>query len=194
MPIITVLASAQVKIAPSTCYAARTRPPSARQVRDAELVPHLIGLWRDHYRVYGARKLWKAARRAGRDVGRDQVARLMRVAGIEGVRHGRQVRTTRPDPAAPRHLDLVRRNFTAKEPNQLWVTDLTYVPTWAGVAYVYFIVDVRCRIIVGWRVAGHMRAEMVLEAMEMAQWSRGTASTDCGVTKRSACCRPARCR
>ena len=173
-PIITTLAEAKVKIAPSNYYAAKSRPPSARRLRDEQLIPQLTALWKDNYRVYGARKLWKAARRAGHQVGRDQVARLMRAAGIEGVRRGRQVRTTRPDPAAPRHPDLVKRNFTAKAPNQLWVTDLTYVPTWAGVAYVCFIVDVYSRSIVGWRVAGHMRTEMVLDAIEMARWSRGT--------------------
>ncbi len=124
-PIITTLASAKVKIAPSSYYAAKSRPPSARRQRDEQLIPQLRALWEDNYRVYDARKLWKAARRTGHDIGRDQVARLMRTAGIEGVRRGRQVRTTRPDPAAPRHPDLVKRDFTAKAPNQLWVTDLT---------------------------------------------------------------------
>jgi putative transposase len=139
------------------------------------LITVLVGLWTANYRVYGARKLWKAARRAGQDVGRDQVARLMRVAGIHGVRRGKRVRTTTPDPAAARHPDLVGRDFTAAAPNQLWVTDLTFVPTWAGVAYVCFIVDAFSRMIVGWRVAGHMRTTMVLDALEMARWSRGIA-------------------
>jgi putative transposase len=133
----------------------------------------LVQLWEDNYRVYGARKLWKTARRAGHDLGRDQVARLMRAAGIAGVRRGKRVRTTKPDPGAPRHPDLVGRDFTANAPNQLWVTDLTFVPTWAGVAYVCFIVDAYSRMIVGWRVAGHMRTTMVLDAIEMARWSRG---------------------
>ena len=100
------------------------------------MAPVLKQLWEDNYRVYGARKLWKAARRAGHDIGRDQVARLMREAGIVGVRRGKRVRTTKADPGAPRHPDLVGRDFTATAPNQLWVTDLTFVPTWAGVAYV----------------------------------------------------------
>ncbi len=130
-------------------------------------------LWKDNYCVYGAHKLWKTARRAGHDVGRDQVARLMRAAGIEGVRRGKRVRTTKPDPGAGRHPDLVKRNFTATAPNQLWVTDLTYVPTWAGVAYVCFITDAFSRMIVGWRVASNMRTTMVLDAIEMARWSRG---------------------
>jgi putative transposase len=97
----------------------------------------------------------------------------MRAGGLVGVRRGKRVRTTRADPGAPRHPDLVKRDFTATAPNQLWVTDLTYVPTWAGVAYVCFIVDVYSRMIVGWRVAGHMRTEMVLDAIEMARWTRG---------------------
>jgi putative transposase len=106
-------------------------------------------------------------------VGRDQVARLMRDAGIEGVRRGKRVRTTKPGPEVGRHPDLVGRDFTASAPNQLWVTDLTYVPTWAGVAYVCFITDAFSRMIVGWRVASNMRTTMVLDAIEMARWSRG---------------------
>jgi putative transposase len=135
--------------------------------------PILVQLWEDNYRVYGARKLWKAARRAGHDIGRDQVARLMRAAGIAGARRGKRVRTTKPDPGSPRHPDLVGRDFTATAPNQLWVTDLTFVPTWAGIAYVCFITDAFSRMIVGWRVASHMRTPMVLDAIEMARWNRG---------------------
>ncbi|MDH6246471.1 putative transposase [Mycobacterium sp. OTB74] len=160
-------------MAPSTYYAAKTRPPSARARRDAMIGPALKALWEDNYRVYGARKLWKAARRAGHDVGRDQVARHMRAAGIVGARRGKRVRTTKPDRAAARHPDLVGRDFTANAPNRLWVTDLTFVPTWAGVAYVCFIVDAFSRMIVGWRVAPHMRTTMVLDAIEMARWPRG---------------------
>lgn len=173
-PICTVLRAAGVQVAPSTYYAAKTRSPSARAVRDAELRRALRALWEDNYRVYGARKLCKAARRAGHDVGRDQVARLMRAEGIEGARRTKRVRTTRPDPGVPRHPDLVRRDFTATAPNRLWVTDLTFVPIWAGVAYVCFITDAFSRMIVGWRVASHMRTGMVLDAIEMARWSRGT--------------------
>jgi putative transposase len=157
-----------VSVAPSTYYAAKTRGPSQRAQRDAVLGPALIQLWKDNYCVYGAHKLWKTARRAGHDVGRDQVARLMRAAGIEGVRRGKRVRTTKPDLGAGRHPDLVKRNFTATAPNQLWVTDLTYVPTWAGVAYVCFIVDAYSRMIVGWQLASHMRTDLVLDARRMA--------------------------
>ncbi|WP_237682919.1 IS3 family transposase [Mycolicibacterium agri] len=155
----------------------RQNPPAVRGARRGP-GPALRQLWEDNYCVYGARKLWKTARRAGHDVGRDQVARLMRAVGIQGVRRGKRVRTTKPDPAAARHPDLVKRKFTATAPNQLWVTDLTFVPTWAGVAYVCFIVDAYSRMIVGWRVASHMRTTMVLDAIEMARWSRGNQLPD----------------
>lgn len=161
-------------IASSTYYDNKTRPLSARAIRDAMLLPILLALFHANYKVYGARKLWKAARRAGYDIGRDQTARLMRVLGIQGVRRGRRVRTTRPDSDAARPADLVERDFTADTPNRLWVTDLTYVPIWAGVAYACFIVDAFSRMIVGWRVATHMRTQMVLDALEMARSQRGT--------------------
>lgn len=148
-PICTVLRSAGVSMAPSTSYDIKARPPSARAQRDAVVRPALERLWEDNYKVYGARKLWKAARRAGHDVGCDQVARLMRAAGIEGARRGKRVKTTKSDPAADRHPDLVKRKFTAAAPNQLWVTDLTFVPTWPGVAYVCFLIDAFSRMIVG---------------------------------------------
>ena len=163
-----------LQVAPSTYYAAKKRGPSARAIRDAELIPQLFELWEANYSVYGVRKLWKAARRAGIDIGRDQTARLMRAAGIEGVSRSKKVRTTHRDATVPRHPDLVDRDFTATGPNQLWVTDLTFVATWAGIAYVCFIIDVYSRMIVGWRVASHMRTPMVLDAIEMARWSRGT--------------------
>ena len=161
-------------VAPSTYYAARRRPVSARGLRDEALIPVLVGIWEDNYQVYGARKLWKAARRAGLDVGRDQVARLMKIARIQGTTRRRRVRTTRPDPMGVRHPDLVNRMFTARAPNQLWVADLTFVATWAGVAYVCFITDAFSRRIVGWRVAATMRTDMVLDALEMARHTRGT--------------------
>lgn len=128
-PICSVL-----EIAPSTYYAAKNRAPSARAMRDAVLKVTLLALWKANYEVYGIQKLWKAAVRAGEDVGRDQVARLMRELGIAGAKRQKRVRTTRADEQAARHPDLVDRRFVASRPNELWVTDLTYVPTWAGVA------------------------------------------------------------
>jgi putative transposase len=165
-----------MQVAPSSYYAARKRQvaPSARAVRDAVMMPVLLTLWVANRKVYGADKLWKAARRAGHDIGRDQVARLMRQLGIEGVSRLRnKVFTTRADPDAVRAPDLVNRSFTADRPDALWVTDLTYVPTRSGMAYVCFIVDAFSRRIVGWRVAANMKTEMVLDALEMARVSRG---------------------
>lgn len=173
-PICEVLSKAGLQVAPSTYYAAKKREPSARAVRDEELRPVLRQLWEENYQVYGVRKLWKAAVRAGHDIGRDQTGRLMRAEGIQGASRTKRVRTTKADPLAVRHPDLVKRDFTATGANQLWVTDLTYVPTWAGIAYVCFIIDAYSRFIVGWRVASHMRTTMVLDSIEMSRWSRGT--------------------
>jgi putative transposase len=165
-----------LQIAPSTYYAAKRREtsPSARAVRDAVLMQVLMVLWVANRKVYGAHKLWKAARRAGHDIGRDRVARLMRELCIEGIsRRRKKIFTTISDPDATRAPDLVNRNFKATAPNELWVTDLTYVPTRSGMAYVCFIVDAFSRRIVGWRVASNMRTDMVLDALEMARASRG---------------------
>jgi putative transposase len=137
------------------------------------MMPVLLALWVANRKVYGAHKLWKTARRAGHDIGRDQVARLMRQLDIRGVTRRRTMVTTRPDPDAARAADLVDRDFTADRPNALWVTDLTYVPTRSGMAYVCFIVDAFSRRIVGWRVAAHMKTQMVLDALEMARRERG---------------------
>lgn len=163
-----------LQVASSTYYAAKKRPPSARAVRDQVMIPILMALWVTNRKVYGALKLWRAARRAGHDIGRDQVARLMREMAIEGVRRAKAVRTTRPTESADRPEDLVDRDFTATGPNRLWVTDLTHVATHAGTAYVCFIIDAYSRAIVGWRVASNMATSMVLDALEMARRSRGT--------------------
>jgi len=134
----------------------------------------LLGLWTANRKVDGAHKLWRAARRSGHDVGRDQVARLMREMDIEGTsRRRKKVFTTVSAPDATRAPDLVNRNFTAERPDALWVTDITYVPTRSGMASVCFIVDAFSRRIVGWRVASNMRTDMVLDALEMARRSRG---------------------
>ena len=164
-----------LQVAPSTYYAAKARElsPSQRSLRDAVMTQILMVLWVANRKVYGADKLWRAARRAGHDIGRDQVARLMRQAGIAGATRRRKVFTTRRDPEGLRAPDLVERRFTASRPDALWVTDLTYVPTRAGMAYVCFIVDAFSRRIVGWRVATHMRTDMVLDALEMARRARG---------------------
>ena len=164
---------AALQAAPSTYWSAKRRPPSQRSRRDAAMMPILLALWQANYCVYGARKLWVAARRAGHDIGRDQTARLMRRLDIRGVKRTKKVRTTTADPKAGRPPDLVERDFTADAPNRLWVADLTHVPTWSGVAYVCFITDAFSRRIVGWRVAANMATQMVLDALEMARWARG---------------------
>lgn len=172
-PVVTVLRDAGVAVAPSSYYAHKTRPPSKRAVRDAELVVELARIWEANYRVSGVRKVYMAALRAGAGDRLGPVPPADASGRSGGVTRAKTVKTTRPDPAAGRHPDLVKRDFTASGPNQLWVTDLTYVPTWAGVGYVCFITDVYSRMIVGWRVASHMRTGMVLDAIEMARWNRG---------------------
>jgi putative transposase len=163
-----------LQIAPSSYYAAKRRQPSARAISDAELAPKILRAWKDNYQVYGARKLWKQLRREGELVGRDRVARLMRTLGIAGAARGKTRRTTIADPAAVRAPDLVKRQFTATRPNQLWVSDFTYVATWSGTVYVALVIDVFSRLIVGWRSAASMRTELVLDALEMAIWRRAS--------------------
>ena len=125
-----------------------------------------------NYGVYGVRKMHAALRRAGVDIGRDQTGRLMRELGLAGARRGKTKRTTIPDVAAARPADLVEREFTAHRPDQLWVCDLTYIRTWVGFAYLALVVDVFSRRVVGWALAGHMRTELPLEALELAVWTR----------------------
>jgi putative transposase len=167
-----------LEIAPSSYYAAKTRPPSARAVRDAQLKVEIKRVWDDNFQVYGAEKLWRQLGREGIRVGRDRVARLMRELGIRGVVRGARRRTTTPAEADQRPADLVQRDFTAPAPNRLWVADLTYVATWAGFAYVAFVIDAFSRMIVGWRVATTLRASLALDALEMAVWARQDTGLD----------------
>lgn len=163
---------AVLPIAPSTYYAAKDRPPSARQQQDEELLPEVVRVWEDNYRVYGRRKLWAQLNREGIRIGRDRCERLMKQAGIAGVVRGRKPRTTTPDAAVPRAPDLVDRNWQVEAPNRVWVSDFTYVSTWAAMTYVAFVIDVYSRRIVGWRVATSMKTDLVLDALEQAIWSR----------------------
>ncbi len=168
-----------LQVAPSTYYAAKKRSPSARSVRDAELLVQIERVWKDNYEVYGARKVWHALNREGIAVARCTVERLMRAAGLCGaLRGGARPRTTRADPAAVRPADLVDRQFSADRPNALWVADFTYVPTWAGMVYVAFVTDVYSRKIVGWRLDTSMRTDLPLDALEMAIWGRKDAPLD----------------
>jgi putative transposase len=170
--ICRVLAEHGWQIAPATYYAAKTRPPSPRAVRDRQLQPRIAALHAANYGVYGVRKMHAALRREGIEIGRDQTGRLMRTLGLAGVRRGAVRRTTVADGGAVRPADLVERNFSASRPDQLWVTDITYLRTWAGFAYLALVIDVYSRRIVGWALATHLRTELALEALEMAIWSR----------------------
>jgi putative transposase len=163
-----------LQFAPSTYYAAKKRQntPSRHKLRDEELKVQIQRVYDENHQVYGVRKVWRQLRREGIEVARCTVERLMRILGLVGAVRGKTVKTTITDPAAERPDDLVDRDFTASRPNQLWVTDFTYVATWAGFVYVAFVLDVFSRKIVGWRVAGHKRTELVLDALEMAIWSR----------------------
>ena len=163
-----------LQVAPSTYYAAKTRPASARSRSDKALAPTLRRIHAANFDVYGVRKMWLALLPEGQQVGRDRVRRLMRGLGLAGVRRGRSVRTTWPAPLAQRPADLVERRFTAPAPNRLWVSDLTYIATWSGFAYTAFIIDAFSRRIVGWRVAATLRPELALDALEMAIWARAS--------------------
>lgn len=163
-----------LEFAPSTYYAATSRPPSPRRVRDDELKPQIERVHRENFDVYGVEKMWKQLRRQSVAVGRDRVARLMADLNLFGVVRGKAKRTTVPADTEARPADLVGRVFKAVAPNLLWVADLTYVSTWAGTIYVSFVVDVFSRRIVGWRVSSSLRADLALDALEMAIWTRGT--------------------
>ena len=154
--------------------AAVRRTPSARQLKDQMLVPEIARLHAQNYGVYGRRKMHALMRRQGWDIGRDQTERLMRLAGVRGVKKSKRVFTTRSDKTAALPSDLVNRRFTAPAPRRLWVCDVTYVATWSGFAYVAFVTDVYSRRIVGWNVAATLKAEILpLQAPDMAAWDAG---------------------
>jgi putative transposase len=167
-----------LEIAPSSYYARTSRPPSARAVRDAQLKVQIRRVYDQNFQVDGAEKIWRQLKREGIAVGRDRVARLMRQLGIRGVVRGKSRRTTVPGQGDQRPADLVNRQFTAREPNRLWVADLTYVATWAGFCYAAFVIDAYSRAIVGWRVATTLRTTLALDALEMAIWARRDAGLD----------------
>jgi transposase InsO family protein len=162
-------------IAPSTYH------EHARRRRDPERLPHRakrderlrVEVRRVHREsldgVYGADKVWRQLRRERQHVARCTVERLMRAEGLRGAVRGRAFTvTTRPGDESARPADLVKREFSATRPNQLWVADFTYVATWAGFVYVAFVIDVFSRAIVGWRVSRSMRTDLALDALEQA--------------------------
>ena len=164
-------------IAPSTYYEqkAREKDPSrqpARAKRDVQLCGEIRRVRQENFDVYGVRKVWRQLRREGRDVARCTVARLMREMGLQGAVRGRRFKTTKPDSSGARPMDLVERDFNATRPNELWVSDLTYVATWRGFVYVAFVIDVFARLIVGWRATTSLTAGIALDALEQALHER----------------------
>ena len=164
-------------IAPSTYHEhlARRRNPDrapARVRRDAILRGKIRRVFDDNFRVYGVRKVWRQLQREGESVARCTVSRLMRDIGLQGAVRGKRVKTTVSDSSAPCPLDKVNRRFQAPRPNALWVSDFTYVATWAGFVYVAFVVDTFARRIVGWRVSRTAHAGFVLDALEQALHDR----------------------
>ena len=162
-----------LQFAPATYYAARRHEPSQRSVRDEWLKKRAEKVWKEHRSIYGADKLWGQLKREGVQVARCTVERLMRDLGIRGVLRGKAIRTTWPAAAAERPADLVDRKFRAEAPNRLWVADLTYVKTHSGWVYVAFVIDVFSRRVVGWQASRSLRADLALDALEMAIWARG---------------------
>jgi len=172
-----VLSEHGVTIAPSTFYKWLICPISSAQLEEAYLVNELVELYRKNKCVYGVRKMWRAARRAGMRVGRDQVGRLMRIAGIQGVRRGvHHTTTTTRDERAPRHPDLVKRGWkTPNRPDAIWVADFTYVWTGCGFVYTSFITDVYSRRILGWKTSSSKTSDLVTGALRQALATRRRA-------------------
>ncbi len=165
-------------IAPSTYFRHKAQQKdstkcSARAQRDDELRAIIRRVWTDHHQVYGSRKVWKQMGRERLHAARCRVRRLMRAMGLRGAVRGRAwITTTQSQPEADRPRDLVDRHFTATRPNQLWVSDFTYVATWRGFVYVAFVIDVFARRIVGWRVSASLHTDFVLDALEQAIYDR----------------------
>jgi transposase InsO family protein len=160
-------------IARSTYYAHKVceADPTLRSVqaqRDEVLRGEIRRVWEQNFQLYGVRKVWRQLNREGIGVARCTVARLMGNMGLRGAVRGRRFKTTVADEVAERPLDLVERDFQATRPNELWVSDLTYVATWRGFVYVAFVIDVFSRRIVGWRVSSSLRSDLALDALEQA--------------------------
>jgi putative transposase len=160
-------------VSASAYYQRATGERSSRRREDERLTGRIRKVHKDNYECYGYRRVHAALAREGESAGRDQVARLMREAGLRGAkRRGKPWRTTTPDPQAPKRPDLVKRDFTASEPDRLWVGDLTYLRCWEGKLFLAFMIDVFSRRVVGWQLASHMRTDLVLDALRMALGTR----------------------
>jgi len=171
-PICQVLTEAGTKIAPSTYYAARTRPPSARSVSDLRTGALIADVHRENYGVYGARKVHAELHRQGHPIARCTVQRLMRQAGLRGITRAKGPRTTVPGSGPDTRPDLVDRAFHAAAPNELWVADITYCRTFAGWVYAAFVIDVFSRRVVGWQLSTSLRTDLALDALDMGLWTR----------------------
>jgi putative transposase len=175
-PICRVLSEHGCAIAPNTYWVFNKRARSARAIRDEYLEVQIRRVWDDNPEVYGADKIWAALNREGIMVARCTVERLMHQMGISGARRGKAFKvTTRHDDHQHRPDDLVSRDFRAPAPNRLWVADLTYVKTRAGWVYAAFIIDVFSRMAVGWPISNSLRADLAIDALEMAIWNRTRA-------------------
>lgn len=166
-----------LQVAPSTYYRykAERRDPDSRSARkkwDDHVRSEIKRVWRENFEVYGARKVWRELVREGIPAARCTVERLMKEMGLRGAVRGKTKRTTVSADTDPKPLDLVKREFHAERPNQLWVADFTYVATWIGFVYVAFVIDVFSRMIVGWRASSSMTADLPLDALEQALWAR----------------------
>jgi putative transposase len=161
-------------VSASAYYQRATGPRSARQAEDERLLELIRELHRRNYFAYGSWRMWRALLRAGEEVGRGRVERLMRANGIQGAkRRGKPWRTTFANAAAHRPADLVERDFSASRPDELWFADFTYLRCWEGIVYFAFVIDAYSRAIVGWQFASHMRTDLVLDALRMALARRG---------------------
>jgi putative transposase len=179
-PICHVLTKAGAKIAPSTYYATKSRPPSARSVTDAATTEVIEQVHSDNYGVYGARKVHAELHRRGHRVARCTVERLMRTAGLRGLSRAKGPRTTIPGTGPDTRPDLVDRAFTATGPDQLWVADITYCRTFSGWVYAAFVIDVYSRRVVGWQLSRSLRTDLALDALEMGIWTRQRAGRALG--------------
>jgi putative transposase len=161
-------------VSASAYYRRATGGRSARRVEDERLLELIRQIHERNYSAYGSWRMRKALGRAGEQVGRGRVERLMRSNGIQGAkRRGKPWRTTTPDGAALRPADLVKREFAASGPDELWCADFTYLRCWEGVVFFAFVIDVYSRMIAGWQFAEHMRTDLVLDALRMALAQRG---------------------
>ncbi|MGY4844062.1 IS3 family transposase [Kocuria sp. MNB10] len=161
-----------LQVAPSTYYAAKTRPPSARSVSDAATTAVITKVHAENYGVYGITKVHAALRRNGHRVARCTVHRLMRAAGLRGIIRAKGPRTTVAGTGPETRPDLVERSFTAAAPDRLWVADITYCRTFAGWVYAAFVIDVFSRRVVGWQLSTSLRTDLALDALEMGLWTR----------------------